>query len=364
MNTFLRGPASHRYSSRRALALVAGVIVLITAWMSRPAPSYAWGNCQNPYVVQRGDYLLAIAWRFNTTLGELLNYNPSLMYHPDLIFAGQVICLPPSAPLPMQLPAPFPMQAATPSPTQPPAPQTNSLDIVAEITYTYQPAESNPLTVGPQPDPPTSTRQLSKRVVYHVERGQNCEKEDPGKCDIVLGSAQLGDKLNVTPAPVLVAVQQRAPVSDTNHPAGSYYLVAIGDEGASLLKRLNFLDNDMTVTKDTGQGCNPTPLRQSFGPNVKEAAGNIVVEGENEYRHVFPLSDLDIVQDWKQFQKCYEIRKTLFALFPSKSGNQNEHRLLLLTTDPQNPGGNERYYNRYYYPQPSPWWFWGFRFWW
>ncbi len=48
------------------------------------------------YIVQRGDYLSLIAWRFGTTVWELLRLNPEIT-NPSRIYPGQVIRLPAGA---------------------------------------------------------------------------------------------------------------------------------------------------------------------------------------------------------------------------------------------------------------------------
>lgn len=332
------GKAWHTHACK--LVVLAGLSILaLTLWAISPSILQAQSSCSNPYTVQRGDYLHAIARRFNTSVEVLISLNPSLAYNPNLIIPGQVLCLP----------------AETP--------EVNMLNIVAEVTFTYTPVLSetlNPLTVGPPPALSTDTRKLNKRVVYLLEQGT--------ESDIALGSNQMKDKmeerkLTMNTAPLLVAVDEKED-PDSDHEPGSYYLVAVGAQNTPLLQRLGFLDDQITVNTDTFGVCNPTPLKQAFGTQVQDAEGTIAVEGANGYRHVFALSDLHVVQNWEHFQQCYNINRTLFALFPSTGGQPGEFHLILLTTDPQNPGGGERVYYRSYYTPSPPWWVWGFRFWW
>ncbi len=317
----------------RKLVVLAGLSILaLMLWAISPSILQAQSGCANPYTIQRGDYLQAIARRFNTSVGVLISLNPWLAYNPNLIFPGHVLCLP----------------------TQ--GRGVNTLNIVAEITFTYEPDLLNPLTVGPPPTPATTDRKLNKRVVYSLEPG--------AVSDVALGSVQMQNKLKVTPEPVLVAVDTRELNPDPNHKPGSYYLVALGAQNASLLQRLGFLDDQITVATDTSGNCNPTPLKQAFGTGVKDAEGTIAIEGANGYRHVFGLSDLHIVQNWDHFKRCYKTNRILFALFPPIGGQLDKFHLLLLTTDPENPGGGEGRYSATYYQPSPPWWRWGFRFWW
>ncbi len=314
------------------LYLLAGLILLALALLAvSPAATHAQAGCANPYTVQQGDYLFAIARRFNTNVAVLFALNPGLALHPNLIMPGQVLCLP--------------GQASS----------VNTLAIVADVTFTYDPRIRNPLTVGPMPTPAVTDRKVSKRVVYPLEQGQ--------VSDVALGSVQLGEKLGAGPEPVLVAVDTRL-TPDPAHTGGDYYLVAIGPQHASLLQRLSFLTNTITITTDTAGECNPTPLKQAFGAAVKNVQATIAVEGANGYRHVFGLSDLHVVQNWTHFKQCYNPNRILFALLPLAGGQADKYRLVLLTTDPQNPGGGEGYYEANYYPAPPPWWAYAFRFWW
>jgi LysM repeat protein len=57
------------------------------------------GNCQGQlYTVRAGDTLFFIARRFNVTVQQIIDVNPQIT-NPDLIFIGQVICIP-TAPVP------------------------------------------------------------------------------------------------------------------------------------------------------------------------------------------------------------------------------------------------------------------------
>lgn len=57
------------------------------------------GTCEGQrYIVRAGDTLFLIARRYGVTIQQILNANPQIT-NPDLIFVGQVLCIP-TAPLP------------------------------------------------------------------------------------------------------------------------------------------------------------------------------------------------------------------------------------------------------------------------
>ena len=59
---------------------------------TRSAPTAPAAPGDNIYVVQRGDFLLRIAIRYNTTVAELVRLNPAIK-NPNLIYPGQWITL-------------------------------------------------------------------------------------------------------------------------------------------------------------------------------------------------------------------------------------------------------------------------------
>lgn len=87
------------------------------------------------YIVRRGDTLSAIAQRYNVSIQELLRANPQIT-DPNLIYAGQVICIPrrmvapvpaptppvPERPVPLPVPCPPPAPMPRPVPCPPPRP--------------------------------------------------------------------------------------------------------------------------------------------------------------------------------------------------------------------------------------------------
>ena len=66
------------------------------------------GKCEGRlYTVQASDTLFLIARRFGVTVAQILQVNPQIT-NPDLILAGQVICIPTTVPPPKPHPIPQP----------------------------------------------------------------------------------------------------------------------------------------------------------------------------------------------------------------------------------------------------------------
>lgn len=90
--------------------IYAGQVLCLPAQSSPPPP----GGCQDTYTVRRGDTLIALARRFDTSVQMLAQLNG--ICNPNLIYAGQVLCVP--APVPPEL---------TPG------------TVVIEVVYSYAP---------------------------------------------------------------------------------------------------------------------------------------------------------------------------------------------------------------------------------
>ena len=121
-----------------------------------PVPGTAPCPSGNMYTVQPGDTMYEIARRNNLPLSVLIAANPQIT-DPNLIFPGQVICIPlpqaqlpevsiPIAPLPaMPLPAPVPTPLPAPLPLPLPMPQPCPPSVMPRPC---------PPPVMPQPCPP------------------------------------------------------------------------------------------------------------------------------------------------------------------------------------------------------------------
>lgn len=92
MKTF-RSPIS-------VLAVVVLLLLLVAPLTAAAEPLQTGGGpgCARFYQIQRGDTLYRIALRFGTTVPALAELNS--ISNPNLIFAGQIICVRPGAPAP------------------------------------------------------------------------------------------------------------------------------------------------------------------------------------------------------------------------------------------------------------------------
>jgi LysM repeat protein len=76
---------------RRGLIVVALLSMLGLGVLTTSAQSTEHYYCTQYYTVQRGDWLSSIARRFGTTWQAIANLNG--IRHPNLIYAGQVLCV-------------------------------------------------------------------------------------------------------------------------------------------------------------------------------------------------------------------------------------------------------------------------------
>lgn len=134
-----------------------------------PGPSYG-ASCGNAYVVRPGETLSSIAYQHGYPVRVLMNQNS--IYNPDMVYAGQSLCMPgqvaqpvtpavygpppvAAAPLPAPLPAPIVVEevVVVEGYGPPPAPMYGGGDVVHVVNAeaavppapTYQPVPEKPL---------------------------------------------------------------------------------------------------------------------------------------------------------------------------------------------------------------------------
>lgn len=184
-----------------ALFLLGGAVTHVAA-----------GGCGQPYEVQPGDTLSAIAQRFGTSVWELVRLNR--IANPDLIYVGQVLCLP------VQAPPPTPEAvAATPTPEavvtvpvakveQAVAMQAPSPQVVIEATYIYSPTMAE--EEWEETAPPG--KRIGMRAVFPLA---------PEAIEPVEDSADLKDAVGDDVSPIFWIAKQDA---------NNYVLVSVGEE--------------------------------------------------------------------------------------------------------------------------------------
>jgi LysM repeat protein len=93
------------------LAVVA-VLALVGLTAASPAPAAAWGPTPGYHVVQPGETLSSIAWRYGVTTWSIASANG--IWNPNYIYVGQVLVIQggtypcPGCPYPWPQPAPKP----------------------------------------------------------------------------------------------------------------------------------------------------------------------------------------------------------------------------------------------------------------
>jgi LysM repeat protein len=264
-----------------ASLVLVGALLLLGCLAAIPGPAYAQATCSETYTVQRGDYLYAIARRFNTTVGELLRLNPSLQANPNLIVPGQVLCLP----------AASDGTAASQS------------KVVIELTYHYTP---DPVEEDAQLEGPGGV--IGKRLVYPLASAD--------AMDVITETTQMQRVLQASPLPLFIVV--RDSVSAT-----TYQLVAIGQQ--TVLDPLRISETGaLSITA----GCAPTPLNQALG--LDSASGTLLLEAGNGTFYPFAITSLNFMPDQAAANQCYNGTRIALALFPGPPGGGGPYRLSAL----------------------------------
>lgn len=304
----------------RGSAILVFLLLLAALTIIYPAPAQAHSNCQNTYVVQRGDHLLQIARKLGISFNELMSLNPQLWYNPNFIYPGQVLCVPNAAP-------------------PPPPPPKQGTSVVVDLYYVFNPDDPDKSPVfGPLPDPWPSDRVVAKRIVIPLD--PMVEK------DLLLGTGQFMDVFNKLQDVRLVAVESKTQ-------PGAMDLVAIGAKNVALFNRFGFLNQPVKVPSTSAPGsCVITPLTDAMG--VKSTTGTVALEDNAGYQHQFPINGLVVLPSVADLPNCYpQYERMLFALTPSALGNGDQYHATVLLTDPSNPGGPTPGVNAGYYPPQS-----------
>lgn len=240
----------------RTRIIVLALVVTAILWgvlVYMPAGTLlAQSGCPATYVVQRGDWLAAIAHRYNTTVNELLRLNPQLYRRMNLIYPGEILCVPAQASPP------------TPSPSGP----TESLSLEAE--YTLQPTGDMTMTLQA---PMTS---LGKRHPLALQA-------DDG-VTMITSTDQISSMLSGQSVPVLLAIRNGDGAPD-------FTLYEIGSSDILSSLRLNQAQ-PLALTP----GCDGHPLNEAFGiASTLPMTLTAWLEGKDGGRFPFHISKVGVV---------------------------------------------------------------------
>lgn len=252
-------------------------IALLTVGMT-----YANGGCVATYTVQRGDTLTSIARRHNVSLAELIRLNRGRIWNPNLIYTGQVLCLP--------------------------VPVTNSR-VVVEVRYQYEPDDDERRVV-------LAARggYIGKRVTYPLQ--------PVDAIDTVSTTNEVALAITGEPPPVLLGIRN-------SEGATTYTLVAVGQD--AILSSLRISETEpVTITL----GCVSTPVTEALGgPTVKDVQVTLVLEGQDGLRYPFDVTALNLMPTKENASTCYADKLVAFALFPATSARSGEYRILIVLTE-------------------------------
>lgn len=242
-----------------ACALSFGVALTASADDGSPAP------CPAYYVVQRGDTLNKIAASHHTTLRELLRLNTSRVRNPDLIYAGQILCVP--------------------------AERQIALQVTYHITATTGAAGEDAQAFLAQGNV------LGREVVYNVQ-----------SVELFSTTQEIVSTFAAHP-PVLIGVRNR-------NDAISYTLYAVGD-GRELLPLVLTDTHALTTVLPNEAGACNTRLFSQLGKGLSDVAtATLRMETGGEYLP-FELSRLALHGTLKQALQCIDKDKIGFVIAPA-----------------------------------------------
>ncbi len=284
------------YSTLPGASLVLVGALLLGCLAAIPGPAYAQALCAETYTVQPGDYLYALARRFNTTVLELVRLNPALQADPNLIVPGQVLCLPAAAGQSGQ-----PSQSGQSGQSG----QPGQSEVVIELTYHYTP---DPVEEDAKLEGPGGI--IGKRLVYPLASAD--------AMDVITETTQMQQLLQADPLPLFIVVRDSAS-------AATYQLVAIGQQTA--LDPLRISDTGaLSITAS----CAPTPLNQALG--LESASGTLLLEAKNGAFYPFAITSLNFMPDQAAANQCYSGTRIALALFSGSPGGEGPYRLSALLT--------------------------------
>jgi len=267
----------------------------------------AQSSCPAIYIVQRGDWLAAIARRHNTTVNELLRLNPHLHARMDLIFPGETLCVP--------------VQPSPPTPT-PPTEPTGFLGLEAE--FTVQPVAPMTVTL------PVSMSILGKRKPLALQAN-----------DGITGTTLTGILDLATPqnSPVLIAFGN---AEDARNISPDFTLLEVGSSDI-----LSSLRLDQTKPFTLTSGCDGRPLNEAFGMAASESMTLVAwLEGKGGGRIPFPITKVGVVPA-ADISGCWGTNgrplTPAFVVLPANPPQPDLYRVFVRVKGPLGSGDPVRY---------------------
>jgi len=301
-------------------ALVALGLVLWLGFSLHGTTAYA-GGCVATYTVQRGDNLTGIAGRFDTSVSELLRLNGGRIRDPNLIYTGQMLCLPSVGEATPGLPTPSTFTPIAPGGTVVPQPVTKTKEVTSipatqaqvalEVTYRYTPSGAD------GEDSWNLTARggyIGKRLVYPLQ--------PISPVVLMTKTEEIAAAILGQPAPVLLAVRNSAE-------AMTYTLVYVG-EVPPLLSSLRISKTEPITIQP---GCNSTPVTDALGgANVRDVRVTLWLEARETdgklVRYPFSITHLNYMPNAELADMCYGDDVVGLALLPADSGQPGLYRNL------------------------------------
>ncbi len=306
------------------------LMLLLGLSLQSAEPAYAGGGCATTYTVQHGDNLTGIASSFNTSVSDLLRLNREHIRNPNLIYVGQVLCLPAQATSTslgsaVSGTAPAVTEAQWPAS----APAANS-QVAIEVTYRYTPTAST----GESGFNLTARGgYIGKRLVYPLQ--------SISPVVLMTKTEEMTAAILDQPAPVLLAVRN-------SEEATTYTLVYIG-AGPPLVSSLRISETEPVLIQP---GCNSTPVAEALGgEDVQDVRVTLWLEATEAsgelLRYPFSITHLNYMPDAELADMCYGHTPVGVALLPATTGQAGLYRnLTYLSHDGQlGPSGYDRIAN-------------------
>lgn len=308
----------------RVLVALGLLVVLCGLSLGVVGRAAAGGSCPVTYTVVRGDTLGRIARRFGLTLAELIQLNRSVVKNPNLIYAGQVLCVSRATP------------TATPT-DLPAAPQ-----LAIEVSYRYLPTDDEEELNG------MTARGgfVGKRSVFPLETITPVV--------FISETVQMRKALRQVSTPTMLLVRDAAD-------SPTYELVFI-EPGPPLSSTL-LISQTGAVNTPPNRCPGPQVSDVLVQDDIQEAAVTVWLEAGSETRYPFQISRINRKPTVGTALGCYDQSNKIVAMIlaPStqESGAYQAH--ILLQDNELGPGGTVRAVDCARWAGKRGFWYWFLR---